>query len=81
MDTRHAHALAQVYDNLASIPQIKRGRVWCTVCGHTETVNGAGAIMGGGWPKHCGYTMTIDSPEERAALANGSDNPSRTGDD
>jgi hypothetical protein len=25
--------------------------------------------MAGGWPKCCGYTMTIDSPEERAARA------------
>lgn len=66
-DARHIAALAQVADNLANIPQIKRGRVWCTVCGHTERVNG-GAAMRTGWPKHCGYTMTIDSPEERAKL-------------
>lgn len=55
-------------DSIGNIPQIKRGRVWCTECGATQKVNGANAIAGGGWPKCCGYTMTIDSPEERNAL-------------
>lgn len=54
-------------DDLAQIPQFKRGRVWCTVCGHSQQVNAVGATMGAGWPKCCGFTMTIDSPEERAA--------------
>jgi hypothetical protein len=67
MDTRHIKALAQVADNLANIPQFKRGQVWCTVCGHTERVDAVSNTLGGGWPKHCGYTMTIDSPEERAS--------------
>jgi len=45
--------------------KLRRGRVWCTECGHTQrVVNG----ITNGWPKCCGYTMTIDSPEERAAL-------------
>lgn len=48
-----------------SVPSLKRGRVWCIACGHTETVNSAHALAHG-WPKHCGATMTIDSPEERA---------------
>lgn len=48
----------------SSIPQIARGKVWCTTCGCEQSVRGADALRGG-WPKHCGYTMTIDSPEER----------------
>ena len=50
------------------VPQLKRGRVWCTVCGHSQGVNSAHALQRG-WPKHCGYTMTIDSSEERARFA------------
>lgn len=49
------------------VPQLKRGQVWCHECGHTEQVN-SGEALRSGWPKHCGYTMSIDSPEERAAL-------------
>lgn len=49
-----------------SHPKLERGQVWCTTCGHTQQVN-ATAAMHFGWPKHCGYTMTIDSPAERAA--------------
>lgn len=49
------------------VPQLRRGQVWCTVCGHTEQVD-ASESLATGWPKHCGYTMTIDSPEERAAF-------------
>ena len=47
-------------------PKMRRGMVWCTRCGHSERVD-SGAALRHGWPKHCGYTMTIDSPEERAA--------------
>lgn len=57
--------------DIAAIPQIARGQVWCTTCGRTEKVNGS-AAMRNGWPKCCGYTMTIDSPEERAALSKAS---------
>lgn len=73
MDARHIAALAQVHDNLANIPAIKRGQVWCTECGHTQRVDGGAALAGTGWPKHCGFTMTIDSPEERAALSKRTD--------
>ena len=59
--------MVKFYDDIAKIPQIARGQVWCTVCGHTQKVSGAAALQHG-WPKHCGYTMTIDSPEERKAL-------------
>lgn len=51
---------------LETVPQLRRGRVWCTVCGRTHLVN-SGFCMERGWPKCCGYTMTIDSPEERAS--------------
>ena len=44
------------------VPQLKRGMVWCTVCGHSERVDSVDRLRYG-WPKHCGYTMTIDSPD------------------
>lgn len=50
------------------IPQLKRGQVWCRECGHSQRIHSAGALRHG-WPKCCGYTMTIDSPEEQARLA------------
>ena len=48
-----------------SHPKLERGQVWCTVCSRSESVKAAGALQHG-WPKCCGYTMTIDSPAERA---------------
>ncbi len=54
------------WSEIEAIPKIARGRVWCTTCGREERVNG-GMSMRFGWPKCCGYTMTIDSPEERRA--------------
>lgn len=53
-------------DAVAAVPQLQRGMVWCTKCGRSEKVNSAGCLARG-WPTCCGYTMTIDSPEERAA--------------
>lgn len=47
-------------------PKLTRGQVWCRQCGYTETVSSAYALKHG-WPKHCGATMTIDSPDEQAA--------------
>lgn len=52
----------------ADIPQLARGMVWCTVCGRSESVNGADCLRNG-WPKCHGFTMTIDSPDERRAIA------------
>lgn len=49
------------------VPQLKRGRVWCHECGHTQPVN-SGHALAHGWPLHCGQTMSIDSPEERQSL-------------
>lgn len=54
--------------SVSDLPQIKRGQVWCRACGHTQKADGMQAITSG-WPRHCGYTMTLDSPEERASLA------------
>lgn len=54
-----------IESGIAGIPQIARGQVWCTMCGRMMRLDGVRATMGGGWPKCCGYTMTIDSPDER----------------
>lgn len=51
------------------VPQLKCGIVWCHKCGHSEPVDSA-RCLATGWPLHCGETMSIDSPEERAALPN-----------
>lgn len=50
------------------IPQLARGQVWCRQCGRTQRTNSAEA-MRSGWPKCCGHTMTIDSPEEQKRLS------------
>lgn len=58
-----------IHDTIAKeVPQISRGKVWCLKCGRVKRVDGAEA-MRNGWPMCCGYTMTLDSPEERAARA------------
>ena len=45
--------------DIANIPQIKRGMVWCHRCGNQQQ---AGAeCFSIGWPKCCGQTMSIDS--------------------
>ncbi len=56
-------------DDLAVIPQIARGKVWCRICGRMQRVDGVACATRTGWPECCGQTMTIDSPEEQAALA------------
>lgn len=62
-------ALGGIYETLARChPSLERGQVWCRACGYTETASAAVAFKYG-WPKHCGATMTIDSPEETRALA------------
>lgn len=56
--------LATVHDKIAkSHPTLRRGQVWCRSCGSTQHVNSAECLRSG-WPKCCGYTMTIDAPEE-----------------
>jgi len=51
-----------------SHPSIERGMVWCRTCGRSQKVDPAYSLRHG-WPKCCGYTMTIDSPEDQARLA------------
>lgn len=52
------------YEQLGKVhPKLARGQVWCRTCRHTERVN-SGYALRNGWPKCCGYTMTIDPPEE-----------------
>ena len=54
--------MMNLYDKLAkSHPSIERGRVWCRECRRTQKVDAAKAFEHG-WPKCCGYTMTIDHP-------------------
>ena len=53
------------YERLARTHEkLSRGRVWCRTCGATRAVD-SGDAMKNGWPKCCGYTMTIDSPQEQ----------------
>lgn len=59
--------MADIHDSIAkAVPQIERGKVWCIACGRVQRVDGADALRHG-WPKCCGATMTIDSPQWRAA--------------
>jgi len=62
---------SEFYNILAEYthPSIQRGQVWCRECGGTQKVNPAYSLQHG-WPKCCGYTMTIDSPEEQQRLSN-----------
>lgn len=49
-------------------PKLSRRQVWCRHCGSTRRVENG---LRDGWPKCCGYTMTIDSPEEQQEPTNG----------
>ncbi|HDZ39791.1 MAG TPA: hypothetical protein ENH62_16205 [Marinobacter sp.] len=58
-----------MFETLAnSQPALKRGLVWCRHCQRVQAVSAANCLQHG-WPKCCGYTMTIDSPDEQIALA------------
>lgn len=56
------------YEIAQSHPKLSRGMVWCRHCGRSQSVNTPHALAAG-WPKCCGFTMTIDAPDERAALS------------
>lgn len=57
-------AVSALHESLAaSHPKLRRGQVWCRKCRAAQSVNSAGALRHG-WPKCCGFTMTIDPPEE-----------------
>ena len=58
----------RLHDTIVNdVPQLARGRVWCHTCGNTLKVDSA-YCLGTGWPVCCNQTMSIDSPEERAAV-------------
>lgn len=60
--------LTNLHENIVNdVPQLKRGQVWCHTCGSTLKVDSAQCLRSG-WPLCCGYTMSIDSPEERVRL-------------
>lgn len=63
----HDH-LAQCHHKLA------RGRVWCHRCHHTLKIPVVPALRHG-WPRCCGQTMSIDSPEEHWALTHPAPRP------
>jgi hypothetical protein len=52
---------------VADNPKLSRGRVWCIHCGRTRLVDSAERLRMG-WPKCCGCTMTLDSPQERSDM-------------
>lgn len=57
--------MSRIHEQIAKdVPKIGRGCVWCRKCGSEQTVNGAECLERG-WPKCCGETMTIDSPQEQ----------------
>ena len=57
----------KILDGMAkSHPRLQRGQVWCTKCGKSRRVD-VNKCIGSGWPRCCGQTMTIDSPDERQA--------------
>ena len=50
----------KMYEKMAkSHPSVERGQVWCRICRSTRRVDSVDALQNG-WPKCCGYTMTID---------------------
>ena len=49
----------------ADVPAIERGIVWCRTCLRSQQVDGADCLRTG-WPKCCGYTMTIYDLSEEA---------------
>jgi hypothetical protein len=58
--------MTRIYQKMAEqVPQLSRGKVWCVSCGSSRDVDAA-ECLASGWPRCCGATMTIDSPEERA---------------
>ncbi len=51
---------ADAIEKMAADAKLLRRRVWCRSCERSEEV--ANGIRDG-WPKCCGFTMTIDPPE------------------
>ena len=61
--------ISNLHSDLMDIPQVKRGKVFCHECGRVASIQGNPFRTG--WEKCCGYTMSLDSPEERAAFKAG----------
>jgi len=53
----------KIIDDVCEHPKLKRNMVWCRHCGKSKRIDNKVA-MRNGYPKCCGYTMTIDSPDE-----------------
>lgn len=71
MSAEFLMSLNGIHDRLAdSHEKLRRGQVWCRTCGHTLQVDSAHSLRQG-WPKHCGFTMTIDAPTTDASQAQG----------
>ena len=49
---------------VAGSSRFSRGQVWCHTCGNTRKVDSAECLRMG-WPTCCGWTMSLDSPDER----------------
>jgi hypothetical protein len=59
--------MSDLHQKLSQVhPSLTRNQVWCRECGHTQRNDSAESLRNG-WPKCCGMTMTIDSPEEQKA--------------
>jgi len=54
---KNAHGLHRKLAEAIGNPR----RVWCKKCGREQAVDAA-RCLASGWPKCCGYTMTIDDP-------------------
>ncbi|TMJ18996.1 MAG: hypothetical protein E6G92_04070 [Alphaproteobacteria bacterium] len=61
---RAVRALSGLPAEIARIPALARGRVWCRSCGASREVAAAHCLRSG-WPRCCGVTMTIDAPGKK----------------
>lgn len=53
----------QLYNSIGRChPSLVRGIVWCRQRGKSKRVDSSDCLRNG-WPKCCGYTMTIDHPD------------------
>jgi hypothetical protein len=60
----HEESLRILAGIVAANPKLRRNRVYCHICGHSEAVNRI-VCMREGWPKHCNVQMSINTPDER----------------
>ena len=62
--------ISGIHSRIASEALPNVNRVWCRSCGRSEPVDAA-ECLARGWPKCCGYTMTIDAPAPPATTDSG----------